>query len=96
MEASNSEWYLLLIESSHSSGFAVQASDVGDAAEARLLLGGRACHQVLHAAGALPSCILDLLEQPFCVLDHPSCMLDSPLVCFKQAHSKTDCYARWQ
>ena len=49
-------WYLLLFETLKC---VVQASDVADAAESRLLL-GRPCNHLLHAAGTWLSRVIDL------------------------------------
>ena len=75
-------WYLTLTQSSN---LIMKASDVSDATDVRLLLGGRPCIQVLHAAGTHPSYSLDqALSQPFA------------LDCMWQAHSKTGCYVLGQ
>merc|ERR1712185_234837 len=57
-DGSAGRWHLLLIESS---SFAVQAADVGEAAESRLSLNCRPC-KLLHAAGTLSWRTLDALK----------------------------------
>ena len=69
------QWYLVLFETLKC---VVQASDVADAAESRLLL-GRPCNHLLHAAGTWLSHVID--HQPCRAVDHASRVLE-------QAYSK--------
>lgn len=72
-------WYSPLIKSPN---LTMKASDVSDATEVPLLLSGRPCNQVLHAAGAHPPHSLD--QPSTTILDLPPC------ACMWQATSKMD------